>query len=272
MIQLQVRDAIARLDKIEIFYVTVIFGLTFRLEIRILAPLNEYEKGADQEIGVSKQFPLGGVRHCRRGDRYRRGKFGRGGHSLFRRYQSFNAAPGSLSTQSFALDHGGFLGFGHFRTSSGTLGAALFAIGGASVSAQFVGSIGANTHYRYPSRLAFGDSIAGRAFVPNRPPDFLATLAFGSGYAHSHWLDTGTGFIGFKFNGGAGVEYGWAQVTMNSGTPGNTFTVVDYAWADAGTAITAGQTAVPEPGSLGLLALGGVGLIVWRKRRAKAIA
>jgi len=49
----------------------------------------------------------------------------------------------------------------------------------------------------------------------------------------------------------------------------------DYAWGDPGDQIRAGQTssagdqveAIPDQGSLGLLALGGAGLMVWRKLR-----
>ncbi len=51
------------------------------------------------------------------------------------------------------------------------------------------------------------------------------------------------------------------------GLPANSFTLVDYAFADSGERINAGQTteSVPDAGgSLGLLALGCAGLLVWR--------
>jgi hypothetical protein len=93
-------------------------------------------------------------------------------------------------------------------------------------------------------------------------------MAAGAGFVLSQWRTAGTGFLAFKFNLGAGVQYGWARVTMDSGTPLNNFTLVDYAYASPGQSIMTGQTAVPEAGSLGLLALGAVGLLAWRKQRA----
>ena len=53
------------------------------------------------------------------------------------------------------------------------------------------------------------------------------------------------------------------------GLPWNAYTVVDYAYADAGESILAGQTEVPEPGTLGLLATGAIGLLLWRRKRSK---
>ena len=53
----------------------------------------------------------------------------------------------------------------------------------------------------------------------------------------------------------------------------NDFWLVDYAYADPGEPIRAGQTSsndmVPNEGSLGGLALGAAGLLAWRKRRSQ---
>jgi MYXO-CTERM domain-containing protein len=82
------------------------------------------------------------------------------------------------------------------------------------------------------------------------------------------------GFVGFRFDSGAGLQYGWARVRM-MGLPENAFKVMDYAYADPGEPIRAGQTSsevneanTPGQGSLGLLALGAVGVTLWRRRRA----
>jgi hypothetical protein len=85
--------------------------------------------------------------------------------------------------------------------------------------------------------------------------------------------DRGIGFIGFVFNRGAGVEYGWARV-KTSGAPNYRFRLIDYAWGDPGDRIRTGQKSseantvapVTESGSIGLLALGAAGLVAWRKR------
>jgi MYXO-CTERM domain-containing protein len=88
------------------------------------------------------------------------------------------------------------------------------------------------------------------------------------------WHDRGTGYVGFRFNNGAGIQYGWARVTM-SGEPDNAFIVRGYAYADPGEPIRAGQRSsdeqAPNQSSLGWLALGAAGLLAWRRRRGHAI-
>ncbi len=118
-------------------------------------------------------------------------------------------------------------------------------------------------------KLTLGANINAQAFVPiNRVSGYADVPGYlAAGNAYGNWRQAGTGFLGFRFNNGGGDQFGWVRVTTN-GAPGNTFTVVDYAWAGVGETIFAGQ--VPEPGSLGLLALGGAGLIAWRRRRAAA--
>jgi len=104
----------------------------------------------------------------------------------------------------------------------------------------------------------------------SRHPGFLA-----GGYS-DQWGNRGTGFIGFRFNNGAGVQYGWARITM-AGPAHDNFYLLDYAYADPGEPLRAGETSEdtlsdeqsPDQGSLGGLALGAAGLLAWRKRRTR---
>jgi hypothetical protein len=144
---------------------------------------------------------------------------------------------------------------------------------GAANTAAFAGVIGAtNTHFRYPLKLASNVLVSAQVFVANFPGRF-ATLVSAGGYVLSQWKTSGTGYLAFKFDAGAGTQYGWAQIRMDSGTPLNTFTLIDYAYADPGEMIRTGEfEQVPEAGSLGLLAIGAVGLLAWRHQRSKTAA
>lgn len=177
--------------------------------------------------------------------------------------QVVSAPPGGSAIYTFALAPGASFNVHHIASTSGAAGAAFCNVFGA-VSAGFNGLVAGP--YRYVSKLASGVNPAGNPFVGGGPGGF-GTLAFAYGYQNSQWLDAGTGFVGFRFNTGGGVQYGWARLTMN-GSPLNSFTMVDYAWGDVGDTILTGQ--IPEPGSLALLAVGAVGLLAWRKQRAKA--
>jgi hypothetical protein len=123
----------------------------------------------------------------------------------------------------------------------------------------------------YVSKLGFGQTISMGNFIQQHG------LMVRNGQPHQ-W-NPGQGFIGFRFNNGAGVQYGWARIKM-SGLPHYDFVLLDYAYADPGERLMAGQTLentlsdkqAPDQGSLGGLALGAVGLLAWRKSRKSLTA
>ncbi|MEO8439316.1 MAG: PEP-CTERM sorting domain-containing protein [Spartobacteria bacterium] len=184
----------------------------------------------------------------------------------------FNAqnVPGTYVIKAFNLEPGAYLTFLH---ATGPLGGGFagfyFGTLGA-LSAKFLGVTGTlnGNPYHYVSKLGLGQSIANQTnFLANIPGKFDA-LASGYGYPNSQWVAPGTGFIGFRFDVGDGTQYGWARLEMD-GAKLNSYTFVDYAFADPGQTLRTGQ--VPESGSsLGMLALGAAGLLALRRQFAKA--
>ena len=87
------------------------------------------------------------------------------------------------------------------------------------------------------------------------------------------WTERGIGCAGFKFNNGAGTQYGWVRVKMGGSEKNNGFELLDYAYGDPGEPVSAGQKSsgeqAPDQGSLAGLALGAAGLLAWRKRRSR---
>lgn len=163
----------------------------------------------------------------------------------------------SLRLSHFLVHHGTYYG-GHQHRGHGrpTDRFDIFGI----ASAAFRGVQG------YVSKLSPGQTISMGNFIQG-VPGFL-----------QGW-PPGIGFIGFRFNHGAGVQYGWARITMK-GDRAKNFILLDYAYADPGERLTAGQTLegpssdeqAPDQGSLGGLALGAVGLLAWRKSRKSLTA
>jgi len=88
----------------------------------------------------------------------------------------------------------------------------------------------------------------------------------GNGYGNSGWTGSDTGFLAVQFTSGAfGLVNGYVEISVDpdntNGTLGqsiNTPTILSYGF----------ENNVPEPGSLGLLALGAVGLLSRRKKSA----
>lgn len=150
-------------------------------------------------------------------------------------------------------------------------------------SGAFLGSSGRGFEYAYVFRLGKrkGDRYISQG--PFSSAGLGAAGAFGTmvkgdrSSLHWRWAQRGTAFVGFRFNNGSGNQYGWARVRMDGATSNYSFTVLDYAWADLGEPIKVGQRSssaanVATNGSLGLLAIGAPGLVLWRQRRQPALA
>ncbi len=125
--------------------------------------------------------------------------------------QTFNAPAGGSSSAFFQLDQAGdSINPFHARTNSGFSGVALFfmyGINAASVAGFYGGA------FPYASKLASGIALNSFAnFVPH-----AATLAYRGGYSNSQWQTIGTGFVGFRFDNGTGLQYGWARIHMTKG-------------------------------------------------------
>lgn len=138
-------------------------------------------------------------------------------------------------------------------------GSAFFSIYGAS--GKVAGDIKGDGQLSI-SNLARRDAISLRSFPENH--GFLAQRSDGDAtHPRGRFQQQGYGFIGFTFNSGAGDQYGWVRVRME-GFPSNRFYVVDFASADPGESISAGQKSgsMVAMESLGGLALGAAGACV----------
>lgn len=167
------------------------------------------------------------------------------------------------------------ISYRNFNATGGT--ANTFPAAGAATAV--VGAISAG--FNYPSRLAANASIGPSAafiLVNGGIVGGRGDLAWGPGYPSSNWVapvggPASTGYLGFRFKIGADDHFGWVRISVDpTGAPSPRFvTVHDAAYETVpNTGILAGATGIPEPASLGLLALGSLGLTTMRRRKSAA--
>lgn len=180
-------------------------------------------------------------------------------------------------TATFPLDRpGDYLAFAHSNHGGG--GAARFKAEGIR-SGSFAGSY-PGFEYAYVARLNGGDRYISRnrfTFFAGSGFHLGTMVDNNSGSVRGDWKKKGPGYVGFRFDGGAGTQYGWARVYMGGRGENYAFKVLDYAYADPGETIRPGQTTsssapLPNEGSLGLLAVGAAGLVFWRQQRKWAMS
>jgi len=185
--------------------------------------------------------------------------------------------PDETKRMSFPLDQpGNSLVFSH-SNFNGEPRRDLFKVVGLS-GGQFIGNY-LGFEFTLVARLKSGNDryISEGNFVAAYGSGYHFGTLYNISYGRGHWNTRGTGFVGFRFNNGSGFQYGWARVQMKGPAAGWGFRVVDYAYADPGEPIKAGQTSsseanTPSEGSLGLLAFGAAGIAAWRQRRKRVSA
>ncbi|HEY2711666.1 MAG TPA: hypothetical protein VGI60_04060 [Chthoniobacterales bacterium] len=170
------------------------------------------------------------------------------------------------------IDFGGGRGLAHAAIDVGSNDVGIFAGDSQNITSNTPFYL-----YRLASHVKVSQERLGESCIAFSTSSTTVVRCFGgyigeASYPGVHFKEPGRGFIGFRFNTGAGDQYGWLRV-KTSGEAEYNFIVVDYAWGDPGDTIKTGQktsadtaNAVTKSGSLGLLATGGAGLKAWRQQ------
>ncbi len=136
-----------------------------------------------------------------------------------------------------------------------------------------LGAVLGASNLNYPDRLAINQGIDASAAFVALTGNAVGSMAYGAGFANSKWIASpaNTGYLGLRFSISGQQHYGWMRLTVanNTGAQSRSITVHEWAYETTPNAgILSG--AVPEPGGLGLLALGGAGIVLHRRRKPVA--
>lgn len=127
-----------------------------------------------------------------------------------------------------------------------------------------------------PNNLANGAIISsGLSFAGGSGPLQLAYMSYASTNNFGAFnTTTPTGYIGVQFQSGGGNDvFGWIGVEVsgdvtNDGIDTAEILVNGFAYESNGGPLPAGLSVVPEPSSLGLLALGAAGMATRRRKKS----
>jgi PEP-CTERM motif len=160
-----------------------------------------------------------------------------------------------------------------FSTSSDAVSYAQILVTPSSTS-----SIVAPVNDIYATNLAAGAMVsASSSFGGNNQLKILSTYFSMGGQNNGNFANVSSGYLGFSFADptvASQTDYGYVALSNSFGTtaPSATLTIDSFTYDNTGAAVIVGTTAVPEPASLTMLAMGAAGVGVYLARRRKKTA
>jgi hypothetical protein len=136
------------------------------------------------------------------------------------------------------------------------------------------GVVGTSSTFQFATALAAGVPLPGVESFLNG--SLKLGRVFEDGTSDGSFVGLTNGYLGLRFDIAGQLHFGWARVSVSGSTDiNNALTATLHDWAYEGAAgapilvgqIDAAPTAVPEPGTLSLLALGASGLAAYRRRK-----
>lgn len=122
--------------------------------------------------------------------------------------------------------------------------------------------VGFSSGLSYVSALNAGFMIDAASATGN----FAGSMAYGAANPNAQFNNVTDKYVGLTFPAGANNHFGWVRVDVNNAA--KTLLIKDWGYETTpSVGIPAG---VPEPGTLGMLAAGGLGLAALRKKRQAA--